>query len=109
MEGGVEGVEKDGGNGVGKRNDVQRGGSYSAIVREQELGDHKGNDEGVGGVLSSDNEKAHGEDVPSCWGVRLGIPPRRRGYRGTGDLDNVIICTEAAGKNCRLYRDTHNI
>ena len=43
------------------------------------------------------------------WGGRLGTTPERRGYRGDGDLDNTVICTKVAGKNCGIYCDTPNL
>ena len=106
---GFEGAGEEGGN-IEVYGDVVQGGvSDGAVVRERELGDHRGNDECVGGILSSDFKEAHKKDSPLNYGGRLAIAPDRICYIVGRSVVNAVICTEAAHNNCRIYCNTSNI
>ena len=59
MENAVEGAGEGSGSGESQDNAVQDSGADGANIRQQELGDHGGNDEGVGGILPSHCEESH--------------------------------------------------
>ena len=65
--------------------------------------DHGVSYEVVGGVSPYYHKEDYWEDNPAHWGGRLVLSPRRRGYKGGGDVSNVGICMEAAVNNCRIY------
>ena len=65
-------------------------------MQERDLGDHRGNDEGAGGISPLDPEESHREyGLEHCQGR---TPPGRRGYRGRGAVSNAGICTEVSVK-----------
>ena len=75
MVDGGEGVDKDGGNGVGAVYAVQVSHVGSFVIWERELSGDRGYDKSTRGVLSSGIKKDDVDDGAAYDGRRVGVAP----------------------------------